>query len=119
MNTPFLKDAFGWGFLLWLFGFAFSIMLFPLVPLSAIGWVILPFGVALAIFVLFRKISGGGARYYFFLAVVWTALAVILDYFFIVKAFSPADGYYKLDVYLYYSLTFLLPLFAAWKKRSG
>ena len=37
-------------------------------------------------------------------------IAVICDYFFLVKAFNPADGYYKLDVYLYYGLTFILPL---------
>jgi len=36
---------------------------------------------------------------------------------FIVKAFKPADGYYKLDVYLYYALTFALPLIVGWRKK--
>ncbi|MGE5624192.1 MAG: hypothetical protein ACM3ZT_01435 [Bacillota bacterium] len=49
---------------------------------------------------------------------VWTALAVALDYLLIVKLLKPTDGYYKPDVYLYYALTFLLPLLAfGWKTR--
>lgn len=39
---------------------------------------------------------------------------MILDYVFIVKAFNPSDGYYKVDVYLYYALTFLLPVTIGW-----
>jgi hypothetical protein len=61
-------------------------------------------------------------KYYILLAVFWTAIAVILDYLFIVKALKPADGYYKLDVYLYYALTFIIPLIVGgWKKdkRAG
>lgn len=48
------------------------------------------------------------------LAVVWTVVAVVGDYFFIVKAFHPVDGYYKLDVYLYYAVTFCAPLAVGW-----
>jgi len=52
------------------------------------------------------------------MAVVWTLIAIVFDYFFIVKAFKPADGYYKLDVYFYYIFTFLMPLiFGWWKTR--
>lgn len=43
---------------------------------------------------------------------MWTLIAIIFDYFFLVKLLKPADGYYKLDVYLYYSLTFILPVVA-------
>ena len=43
-------------------------------------------------------------------------IAIVCDYFFLVKVFNAADGYYKLDVYLYYTLTFALPLFTGWKK---
>ena len=46
------------------------------------------------------------------LAVVWTVIAVAGDFLFIVKALHPPDGYYKLDVYLYYVLTFLMPMMA-------
>ncbi len=57
-------------------------------------------------------------RYYLGVACIWTAIAILCDYFFLVRPFKPADGYYKLDVYLYYALTFALPLFAGWKKSS-
>jgi nicotinamide riboside transporter PnuC len=52
------------------------------------------------------------------LAVIWTVIAVLFDYLFIVKAFKPADGYYKPDVYLYYALTFIVPLLIGWWKKS-
>ena len=42
----------------------------------------------------------------------------MFDYLLIVKVFSPPDGYYKLDVYLYYALTFIMPLVVGWLKAS-
>jgi hypothetical protein len=51
-------------------------------------------------------------------ALIWLLIAVLGDYVFIVKAFKPADGYYKADVYLYYALTVAIPLFAGWRKTS-
>lgn len=52
------------------------------------------------------------------MAVVWTMLAVALDYLLIVRAFHPSDGYYKADVYLYYSLMFVMPLAVGWWKGT-
>lgn len=43
--------------------------------------------------------------------------AVVCDYFFLVKLFKPADGYYKLDVYMYYFLTLTFPLIIGWRKN--
>lgn len=51
------------------------------------------------------------------LRVSWTVIAVLGDYLFIVKALKPADGYYKLDVYLYYALTLFIPFLAGWRRR--
>jgi glucan phosphoethanolaminetransferase (alkaline phosphatase superfamily) len=45
-------------------------------------------------------------------AIIWTIIAVAFDYIFLVKVFKPAGGYYKLDVYLYYIFTFILPVAA-------
>ena len=118
MIKQFYKDAFGWGFLLWLIGYALSIMLFAIVPFSMIGWIITPIGTIITLWVLFKKIKADTFNYFAMLAVVWVLIAIIFDYFFIVKAFNPADGYYKMDVYLYYALTLLLPLIAGWKKKS-
>lgn len=36
----------GWGFVLWLIGYALGIMLFAFVRPSLIGWIITPFGTA-------------------------------------------------------------------------
>ena len=105
-----LKDSLGWGFILWLIGYALGIVLFFVFPPLLIGWVILPIGLIITLWVLLKKVEGITLRYYLTLAVIWTAIAVVFDYLFIVKAFKPADGYYKLDVYLYYVLTFVVPL---------
>jgi len=43
---------------------------------------------------------GESFQYYVLLAVVWTLIAIVFDYLFLVKVFKSADGYYKLDVYL-------------------
>ena len=118
MTKQFYKDAFGWGFILWLIGYALGIMLFAVVPLSIVGWVIMPIGTIITIWVLLKKIKAYLFQYYALLAVIWTLIAIIFDYFFLVKLFNPADGYYKLDVYLYYTLTFALPLIVGWRKTN-
>jgi len=119
MNTRFAKDAFGWGFLLWLFGYVFGIVLFVVVPASMIGWVITPIGSALTIRVLWKKVGADSLRQYLRLSVVWTVIAIACDFLFLVSVFKPADGYYKLDVYLYYALMFVLPLLVGWHKTSA
>ncbi len=105
-----LKDSVGWGIVLWLIGYGLGIILFFFVPANALGWVIMPIGIVITLWVLFKRISVGSFRRYLTLAIAWTLIAVICDYFFLVKLLKPADGYYKLDVYLYYIITFLLPL---------
>ena len=118
INQKFIKDSFGWGFVLWLIGYGLGIILFAFVPPALLGWVIMPFGIAITIWVLFKKIKGETMGYFLGLSVVWTLIAVIFDYFFLVRVFKPTDGYYKLDVYLYYIITFVLPLFAGWRQTS-
>ncbi|KKR51032.1 MAG: hypothetical protein UT84_C0003G0027 [Candidatus Curtissbacteria bacterium GW2011_GWA1_40_16] len=118
MSRLLVKDALGWGFLLWLVGYGLGIILFSVVPISIIGWIITPIGVVLTLWVLFKKVKGETLGYFLLLAVVWVVIAVVCDYFFLVKAFKPADGYYKLDVYLYYALTFVLPILVGWKKTA-
>ena len=116
MSKQLLKDGLGWGFLLWLIGYVLGILLFMVVPPALLGWVLMPIGVAITLWVLLKKIKSGSLKYYLLLGVVWTVIAIAFDYFFLVKLFKPADGYYKLDVYLYYVLTFALPLIVGWRK---
>jgi hypothetical protein len=117
MNKQLLKDTLGWGFILWLIGYTLGMILFAIVPPSAIGWIIMPIGTIITLWVLLKKIKRNSFGYYLALATVWTVIAVVLDYFFIVKALKPVDGYYKLDVYVYYVLTFILPLIVGWRKK--
>ena len=116
MNKQMLKDALGWGFVLWLIGYVLGIVLFAFVPADILGWIIMPIGIIITLWVLFKRIKAESLKYYFILAITWTLIAVILDYFLLVKLFKPADGYYKLDVYLYYALIFVLPLIVGWRK---
>ena len=118
MSNPFIKDALGWGFLLWLIGYGLGILLFPVVLPSMIGWAIMPIGILIMLWVLYKKVKGNSMLYYFQLAITWTLIAIVFDYLFLVKVFKPADGYYKLDVYLYYALTFAIPVIVGWLKKK-
>lgn len=117
MSKQFYKDAFGWGSVLWLIGYILGILLFFVVSPSMIGWILTPIGTVITLWVLFKKIKSTSVQYYVMLAVVWTILAIALDYFLLVKVFNPADGYYKPDVYLYYILIFILPVVVGMKKN--
>lgn len=118
MNRQLLKDSFGWGFVLWVIGYLLGIVLFFVVPAPLIGWVIMPIGFVITLWVLMKKVKLNLLQHFVIMAGVWTVIAVVLDYVFIVKAFSPPDGYYKLDVYLYYVLAFTTPLAVGWWKKS-
>ena len=117
MTKQFFKDAIIWGFILWLIGYILGIIFFIILPHDLIGWVIMPIGIVFTLRVLLKKLKADSFRFYLFLALVWTLIAIVCDYFLLVKLFKPADGYYKVDVYVYYLFTFLLPLLVGWKKR--
>lgn len=118
MTKQFYKDAFGWGLLLWFIGYGLGMIFFSIVPKTMIGWFIMPIGIIITLWVLFKKIKADSFQYYVLLGVVWVLIAVVFDYLFLVKPFKLADSYYKLDVYLYYILTFILPVFVGSTKKS-
>jgi hypothetical protein len=72
-----------------------------------------PFGIALTCLVLWKRVRVAAIGEAILIGIVWTVIAIICDYFFLVKLLNPPDGYYKLDVYLYYLLTLILPVVAA------
>lgn len=111
-----LRDGLGWGFGLWLVGYVLGIVLFMFVPPAVLGWVIMPIGTGLTLWVLLKKIRATSLKYYWLVAAIWTLIAVVCDYFLLVRVFKPADGYYKPDVYVYYALTLILPLAVGWYK---
>ncbi len=106
-----LADLFGFGFALWLFGFVLGMMLFSIVPTAYLGLVITPFAFAAALWVCLRRFRGRGDSGLYLLSVgaVWLFIAVSFDYIFLVRAFSVAN-YYDFDVFLYYFITFFLPI---------
>ena len=117
MTKQFLRDSLGWGFILWLIGYILGIVFFAIVPPSMIGWAISPIGIVITLWVLLKKIKNDSIKYYLYLAIIWTLIAIVCDYLFLVKIFQPAGGYYKLDVYLYYIITFILPVAVRWYKN--
>ncbi len=114
MSKQLLKDGIGWGLALWTIGYLLGIVLFFVVPSSIIGWLITPLGIAIAFLVLLKKVRGGSIFYFFEVGAIWVLIAILFDYIFIVKLLKPVDGYYKPDVYLYYALTFALPIVVGW-----
>jgi hypothetical protein len=87
-KNQFYKDAFFWGLVLWLIGYLLGMILFFVVPSDMIGWVIMPIGIIITLWVLFKKIKGDSLHYYLYLAIVWTLTAIVFDYLFIVKALA-------------------------------
>jgi hypothetical protein len=118
MNKNFLKNAIGWGFLLWLIGYILGFVFFFILPPQFIGWTIMPIGIALTLWVLFKKINNRPLKHYLIIAIAWTLIAVILDYLLLVKMLKPTDGYYKFDVYFYYGTTFILPILVGFIKKQ-
>lgn len=104
-----------WGLALWFFGYVLGFVFFALVPKEVIGWYIMPFGLAATLWVLIKKIKREEFGCYVGLGVIWTILAIALDYIFLVKMLSATD-YYKLDVYIYYFLTLILPIVVGYYK---
>jgi hypothetical protein len=119
MIKQLLKDSLGWGIILWLIGYALGIILFAFMPPALLGWVIMPIGIVITLWVLIKKVKGDSIKYYLLIAIIWTVIAVVFDYLFLVKVFKPAGGYYKLDVYLYYILTFILPIVVGLKRKAN
>ena len=118
MNKQLLKDVLGWGVVLWVIGYILGFVFFFILPPALIGWVIMPIGIVITLWVLLKKVQSEDFGHYLLVAICWTAIAVLLDYLFIVKVLNPADGYYKLDVYLYYAFTFSMPLIVGWWKQN-
>ncbi len=104
-----------WGFLLWLFGYILGIIFFAFIPENLLGWVIAPFGWLVTILILFKKVKRDSLGCYLVVGIIWTIIAIILDYAFIVKLFG-SNNYYKLDVYFYYFSTIILPVAIGWYK---
>ena len=106
-----LPGTIGWGLILWLIGYALSMVLFALVPVSLIGWLVSIPLIPLTAWIAYQRLRNLDASlpYFLIVAACWLASALLLDYIFIVRLFN-VTGYYDLDVGMYYVLTFVIPL---------
>jgi FtsH-binding integral membrane protein len=105
-----LKDTVGLGIVLWLIGYLASMALF-LSPFAGImGWIITAVFTPVTIVITWWWFRARDLplAYYAGVGIVWTVIAVVLDYLFIVLLFQAT--YYAPDVFLYYALTFLIPV---------
>lgn len=105
-----IKDTVGLGVFLWLIGYLSSIALFFSPLAGSLGWIITAVFTPVSIAITwwwFRR-RGLPLIYYAGVGVAWTAIAVVFDYLFIVLLFQAV--YYAPDVFVYYALTFLIPV---------
>jgi len=105
-----LIDTLGLGFIIWLIGFIASIILWGFISHDILGWVLFIIFMPLMLYMPYWRFRGRreSVVYYLMVGLVWLLIAVIFDYLFIVKLFNSQD-YYKLDVFVYYAVTFLAP----------
>ena len=107
-----------WGFILWFVGYIAGFILFFIVPKDMIGWVITPCATVFTIWVLMTKVKRPELMCYFGTGLIWTIMAIVFDYIFLVSLLRTGGAYYKPDVILYYILTFTLPMIVGyWKYR--
>jgi cation transport ATPase len=104
-------DTIGLGIGLWLIGYIASMILFFIIPNNLLGWVLFVIFTPITLYIAylrFRK-RKESMSYYLVIASIWTIIAIILDYIFIVTLFNNPN-YYKLDIFVYYITTFIIPL---------
>ncbi len=107
---PWILDTVGLGTGLWLFGYLASLVLFFTPVAGIMGWIITAVFTPVTIAVAWWRFRERDLplKYYAGVGLAWTMIAIVLDYLFIVQFFR-AD-YYGPDVFLYYALTFLIPV---------
>ena len=112
MNSmkEWIKDTIGLGLIIWFIGYITSIVLFFSPFAGIMGWIITPVftPVTIAITWWWFRARNLPLVYYAKVGLVWTVIAIVCDYLFIVQMFQAT--YYGPDVFLYYALTFLIPV---------
>jgi hypothetical protein len=98
------------GLLLWLIGYLASLALFFSPFASEMGWILLVACTPVAVAITYWRFRGRvlPLAYYAKAGLCWMALAIVLDYIFIVLLFTAT--YYGADVFVYYVVTFLVPV---------
>ena len=106
-----IKDTAGLGVALWLIGYLASLVLFFSPYAGIMGWILLAVFTPVTVVIVlwwFRKRERLPLQYYAGVGVAWVLIAIVLDYLFIVLLFQA--NYYGIDVFVYYAVTFLIPV---------
>jgi hypothetical protein len=106
-----IKDTAVLGIALWLIGYLASLVLFFTPYAATMGWILTAIFTPVTIAITwwwFRKRERLSLQYFAGVGVAWLLVAVVLDYLFIVLLFQAT--YYGPDVFVYYALTFLIPV---------
>jgi hypothetical protein len=106
-----IKDTAVLGTGLWLIGYLASLVLFFTPYAGIMGWILLVIFTPVTIAVTwwwFRQSKGLPLEYYAKVGIAWVVIAIVFDYLFIVQLFQAT--YYEADVFVYYALTFLIPV---------
>ncbi len=110
LSRTMLLDAVGLGFLVWLVGYLAGIALYFVFAPDVLGWVLFVIFTPITIGLCYWRFSKRreSISYYAIVSTVWLIIAVVCDYLFLVRLLN-SPAYYKLDVYVYYASTFLIP----------
>ena len=110
MAKTILVDAPALGIFVWLIGYLAGIVLYFFISPDILGWVLFAIFTPIVILLCYKRFGKReeSISYYAFVAAVWLIVALVFDYLFLVKLLNP-PVYYKLDVYVYYASTFLIP----------
>jgi hypothetical protein len=110
LSRTILVDAPALGIFVWLIGYLAGIVLYFFLSPDILGWVLFAIFTPIVILLCYKRFGKReeSISYYAFVAAVWLIVAVVFDYLFLVKLLNP-PVYYKLDVYVYYASTFLIP----------
>jgi hypothetical protein len=106
-----IKDTAGLGTAFWLMGYLASLVLFFTPYAGIMGWILLAVFTPVTIVITwwwFNQRKSLPLRYYAGVGGAWMLIAIVLDYLFIVLLFNAT--YYDPDVFVYYAVTFLIPL---------
>ena len=105
-----IKDTAGAGILLWLIGYLTSLALFFSPFAGIMGWILIAVFTPVTVAVTWWWFRGRDLTlpYYAAVGIAWTAIAVVLDYLFIVLLFQAS--YSGPDVFVYYALTLMIPV---------
>jgi len=107
------------GFFVWLIGYLAGIVLYFLLSPDVLGWVLFVIFTPIVVLLCYKRFGKReeSISYYVLVAAVWLIIAVVFDYSFLVRLLNAAN-YYKLDVYVYYASTFLIPFLVGAKFGS-